>query len=500
MSFKCVVKTTLLTGLLLTSLDVAAVRAQERTVRPMGDKPNVVLMLADNLGFGDLSVYNGGTRGGIRTPNIDKLASEGMRFTQFLVEPGCTPSRAGLMTGQYSIRSGMSLIIPPGAGGGLQPDDVTLGKIFKSVGYNTTYIGKWHLGPGPQSQPQNQGFDQWLMGFKGSTDGVLYAASMRTAGAPEALQRALEVQLVEARSPGGVAEPIRLYDRKYRRQIEADIAEAAASYIEEQARADNPFFLMVGWTRPHFPNDPHEDFVGSSGAGKYGDSVVELDARTGRVLDAIDAAGIRDNTIVIWLSDNGATVRSTATDEIHQGDNGPFRGELGDAYEGSIRTAGMIRWPGRIEPSLSNGMISVHDFLPTLAGFIGAKIPDDRPFDGVDQGDWLLGKQDHSNREHLLSFVGDRLVAVRWRQFRIYPVEFLNSNTNPSIGGYLGSTRELAMFPRAFNIEADPKEMVDVLVSTGNGWLMGPYMQLIAAYKATLVDHPNPPSASMTRF
>jgi arylsulfatase len=306
--------------------------------------------------------------------------------------------------------------------------------------------------------------------------------------------------VVEARSPRGAAEPIRLYDLEYRRQIEADIARTAASYIEEQASGDTPFFLMIGWTRPHFPNDPHEDFVGSSGAGKYGDSVVELDARTGQVLDAIDAAGIRDNTIVIWLSDNGATVRSTAPDEIHQGDNGPFRGELGDAYEGSIRTAGMIRWPGRIEPGVSNGMISVHDFLPTLAGFIGAEVPDDRPIDGVDQGDWLLGRQEDSNREHLLSFVGDRLVAVRWRQFRIYPVEFLNSNTNPSIGGYLGSTRELAMFPRVFNIEADPKERVDVIVSVGNAWIMGPYMQLIAAYKATLVGHPNRPGASMTRF
>jgi arylsulfatase len=463
------------------------------------EKPNVVLMLADNLGFGDLSVYNGGTRGGIRTPNIDKLASEGMRFTQFLVEPGCTPSRAGLMTGQYSIRSGMSLIIAPGAGGGLRSDDITLGKIFKSVGYNTTYIGKWHLGPAAQSQPQNQGFDQWLMGFKGTTDTVLYGASMRTVGAPESIRKALEAHVIEARSPGGEAKPVRLYDREYRRHIEGDIAEAAASYIKEQARGKNPFFLMVGWTRPHFPNDPDDEFIGSSGAGTYGDSVVELDARTGQVLDAIDAAGIRDNTIVIWLSDNGATVSATAIDEVHQGDNGPFRGELGDAYEGSIRTAGMIRWPGKIEPSVSNEMISVHDFLPTLAGFIGAKVPDDRPIDGFDQGDWLLGKQENSSRQHLLTFVGDRLVAVRWRQFRIYPVEFLPSVTNPSISGYLGNMRETAGFPRIFNIEADPKERVD-LGPTGAAWVLGPYMQLIGQYKATLEDHPNPPAPNMTRF
>jgi arylsulfatase len=463
------------------------------------DKPNVVLMLADNLGYGDLSVYNGGTRGGMRTPNIDKLASEGLRFTQFQVEPGCTPSRAGLMTGQYSIRSGMSLIILPGSSGGLQPDDVTLGTMFKSVGYNTTYIGKWHLGPEAVSQPQNQGFDQWLMGFRGSTDGVLYGENMRVTGAPAALQRAAEVHIVEAREPGGAAKPVRLYDREYRRRIEGDIADAAVSYIERQAKQDAPFFLMVGWTRPHFPNDPAEEFAGKSGTGLYGDSVVELDARTGQVLAAIDAAGIRDDTIVIWLSDNGATVTGTVPDEIGGGDNGPWRGELGDAYEGSIRTAGMIRWPGKISPGVSDEMISVHDFLPTLAGFVGAELPAGRPYDGFDQGDFLLGKQQHSNRDHLLTFIGDRLVAVRWKQFRIYPVEINPADTNPRVAGYLGTMRETVGFPRVFNIEADPKEMTDVGVS-GNGWVLAMYSKLIREYKATLVEHPNPPAGNMTKF
>jgi len=462
-------------------------------------KPNVVLMLADNLGFGDLSVYNGGTRGKMRTPNIDKLASEGLRFTQFLVEPGCTPSRAGLMTGQYSIRNGMSLIIPPGATGGLQPDDITLGKVFKSQGYNTTYIGKWHLGPQAESQPQNQGFDQWLLGFKGSTDGVLYGETMRMIGASEAIQKAAEVHIVEAKKPGGKAEPVRLYDRKYRRQIEADIADAAAFYIKEQANKENPFFLMIGWTRPHFPNDPAEEFVNSSGTGRYGDSVNELDARTGEVLDAIDDAGIRENTIVIWISDNGATVTSTAPEEIAGGNNGPFKGELGDAHEGSIRTAGMIRWPTKIKPGVSNEMFSIHDFLPTLAGFIGAEVPEDIPMDGVDQGNFLLGNQENSNRDHLITFLGDRVAAVRWRQYRIYPFEVHSSNTNPALGGYLGSTRETNGFPRVYNIEADPGEISDILVY-GNSWVVGVYAQLIAKYKATLKDYPNPPASSLTNF
>ncbi|MHC4830125.1 MAG: arylsulfatase [Planctomycetota bacterium] len=481
---------------MLIALTVALAQSTPAEAQPA--RPNVVLMLADNLGYGDLSVYNGGIRGGMRTPNIDRLASEGMRFTQFLVEPGCTPTRSGLQTGRYSIRSGLSLIIPPGGSGGLQPEEVTLGELFKSVGYSTTYVGKWHLGPGAGNQPQNQGYDQWLLGFAGSTDGTLYASSMAETNAPEAMRKALGVSILEARGPGE-AKRVRAYDREYRRRIESDIAKTSSAYIKEQARNGTPFFLMIGWTRPHFPNDAAPEFVGASGTGEYGDSVVELDHRTGEVLDAIEQAGIEDNTIVIWISDNGPTTTATALDELHAGSSGPFRGELGDAYEGSIRTAGMIRWPGRIAPAVSNEMFAVHDVLPTLAQIIGAEVPKDRPIDGVDQAAFLLGEQEQSSRNHLLTFLGDRLVAVRWNQWRIYPVEFLAANTNPATGGYMGTMRETAGFPQIYNIEADPKERVNV-AHTGAGWVMGPYLQLVAKYRASLKDHPNPPAASVTRF
>jgi arylsulfatase len=462
------------------------------------EKPNVVLMLADNLGFGDLSVYNGGTRGGIRTPNIDRLASEGMRFTQFLVEPGCTPSRAALMTGQYSIRNGMSLIIVPGSAGGLDEGDFTLGKLFKSAGYDTAYVGKWHLGPASKSQPQNQGFDQWLVGFKGTTDQVVYAENMKTAGAPEAFQKALTPKILEAKGPGEAME-VRDYDFEYRKEIEGVIARKAVDYIQSSAKKKTPFFLMVGFTRPHFPNDVSQEFKGRSGAGKYGDSVVELDFRTGEILKAIEDAGIEDNTIVVWISDNGATVTGTAIDELHQGDNGPFRGELGDAYEGSIRTAGMIKWPGNIKPSVSNEMFSIHDFLSTFANIIDVEVPKDRPIDGVDQTDFLLGKQDKSNRNSLITFIGGRIAAVRWNQFRIYPVKIHMTGNNPEVGGYLGTMTETAGFPQIFNIEADPKERVDI-GPTGGGWIMGPYMQTVMKYRATLKNHPNPPAPNVTKY
>lgn len=462
------------------------------------DKPNVVLMLVDNLGFGDLSSYNNGTRGGIQTPNIDSIANEGLQFTQFLVEPGCTPSRAGLQTGQYSIRNGMSLVIVPGVDGGLDEGDFTLGKMFSSEGYNTAYAGKWHLGPNAVSQPQNQGFDQWLIGFKGTTDQVVYAANMEELGAPEAIQKALSPKILEATGPGEPRE-VRDYDFEYRKLIEGDIARKSVEYIEDSADKEVPFFLMVGFTRPHFPNDVADEFKGISGAGKYGDSIVELDIRTGEILQAIEDAGIEDNTIVIWISDNGATVTATATDELHQGDNGPFRGELGDAYEGSIRTAGMIKWPGNIPAGRSNEMFSIHDFLPTLANIIGAEVPDDRPIDGIDQTDFLLGNQDNSNRNSLITFLGDRVIAVRWNQFRIYPMLINPTSNNPEVGGYMGTVSETAGFPQIFNIEADPKERVDI-ASTGAGWIMGPYIQTLSAYWATLEEYPNPPAANITKF
>jgi arylsulfatase len=459
------------------------------------DKPNVVLMLADNLGYGDASCYNGGIRGGMRTPRIDQLASEGIRFTQFLVEPGCTPSRAALLTGRYSVRCGLSMIIAPGGVNTLQEEEVTLGEVFKSVGYNTTYVGKWHLDAEPKSQPQNQGFDQWLVGFSGTTDVVFYPETMKEAGAPEAMRKALQYWIVEAKGPG---EPkrIRPYDVQYRKQIEEDITKASVNYIKKQAAAKKPFFLLVGWTRPHFPNDVGPQFAGKSGVGKYGDSVVELDYRTGEVLDAIKEAGIEDNTIVIWISDNGPTTTGGGNDELYFGDVGPFRGELGDAYEGSIRTVGMVRWPGKIKPRVSNEMFAIHDFLPTLAKIIGAEVPKDRPIDGVDQSAFLLGQQQRSNRDHLLTFIGDRLVGVRWMQWRMYPVEFLGSQGNPFIAGYVGTIRETAGFPQVFNIEADPKEQVNV--AHLYGWVMVPYLQLIGQYQESLKKYPNPPAPNLT--
>ena len=479
----------------LLTLTVLALCLGSLAAHAQDEKPNVVIMLADNLGYGDVGVYGAGEIRVMPTPNIDRLASEGLRFTQFLVEPGCTPSRAGLMTGRYSIRSGLSKIILRGTSSTLADDEVTLGEVFKSKGYSTAYMGTWHLGSEPQSQPQNQGFDEWRVGFFGTTEATLYGESLDRTHSDEKW-KALIPQVVEAEEPGGPIKELRPYDLAYRRLVDRDIAVAATRYIKREAKTNDPFFLFIGWTRPHYPNDAAPDYAGKSRIGTYGDSVMELDGRTGEVLDAIRDAGIENDTVVIFISDNGPTKTGGTVTELNHGSAGPWRGELGDGLEGSIRTVGMIRWPSKIEPGVTNEMIAIHDFLPTLARIIGADVPTDRPIDGVDQSDFLLGKQSKSNREHLLTFIGDRLVALRYRQWRMYPVVFGSTDGNPATGGYLGRMGETAGIPEIYNIESDPREEHNI--GAENGWVIVPYLELIGEYRQSLVDHPNPPAANLT--
>jgi len=411
------------------------------------DRPNIVFMMADNLGYGDLGAYGGGEVRGMPTPRIDRLASEGLRFTQFFVEPGCTPSRAATMTGRYSIRSGLSLVVLRGTENTLATEEVTLAEILKDVGYATAYLGKWHLGMAPQSHPHNQGF--------GSYFGILNSTT-----------------------------------------IDLELADRAVEYIQKQARTDDPFFLFVSWTRPHWPNLPSKDFAGRSHIGDWGDSCMELDHNTGRVLDAISEAGVENDTIVIWMSDNGPWKTMVWPDG---GSPGPFRGELGSAWEGSIRTAGMIKWPGHIEPGVSNGMFSTMDFLPTLASFVGAQVPTDRPIDGIDQSAWLLGRQDHSNREHLLTFIGPDLVAVRWRHFRIYLQDVVPSGSGfTTVGGTQANRIRKNGYPNIYNIEQDPREEFEIAPEAT--WVVGKYMPHVLKYYASLRKHPNPKPATITDF
>ena len=411
------------------------------------------------------------------------------------MEPGCTPSRAGFLTGRYSQRAGLSTIILGGTPNTLQASEVTLGELFKNQGYATGYVGKWHLGSSEQSWPTRQGFDEYHVGVIETTDGTLYRDGMQRAGMPEAVIAATEPGIWESDASGKLTR-VRPYTVDYRRQVEGDIAKASVEYISREAKAQKPFFLFVGFTHTHYPSLVPPEFTGKSRIGPYGDAMMELDYRTGQVLDAIKDAGVEDNTIVLWLSDNGAAPSGPA--EYRGSSNAPFRGELGDALEGSIRTVCMIKWPGKIAPRASNEMVSIHDFFPTLADIIGAKVPTDRPIDGVDQNDFFTGKQPKSNRESLLTFIGEEIVAVRWRQYRIYPKEFISSGGPQSMNGLGGHRAELNGFPAIFNIELDPREEFSVLATSA--WVIAPYLKLIGEYQKTLEKYPNPKAVNLTDF
>ena len=419
------------------------------------ERPNIVIMLADNLGYGDLGVYGGGAIRGAATPNIDQLAAQGTRFTNFNVEAECTPSRSALLTGRMPIRSGTFRAVPvPGLPVGLAPWEYTLAEMLSDQGYDTAIFGKWHLGFVEERLPLNQGFDEWW-GFPFSTDVSWFPEAV---GFEPSLFDA--PRLYEGRKGEGVRE-LQPYDSSVRPYIDETIAQKSVAYIEQHADSGKPFFLYIPWSLVHHPSIAHPDFQGKSGAGKFGDAMLEHDHRVGQVLAALDKAGIADNTLVIYASDNGPD----RAEYPYVGDTGPYRGYLGTVHEGSMRTPMMLRWPGRIPAErVSNEIVSINDIFPTVAALVGGKVPADRVIDGVDQSDFFFGRKENSSRESVLFFAGEQLMAVKWRQFKIYLY-----GESPEIDkrGY-----QALWAPQAYNLELDPKESHDLALQ--NLWLMSP--------------------------
>ena len=467
-------------------------------------KPNILFILADNLGFGDLGVYGGGELRGAPTPRIDQLAAESLRLTQFLVEPGCTPSRAALMTGRYSIRSGLSLVAVAGSPISLPAMEITMAEMLRDAGYATAMFGKWHLGDQPYSLPQNKGFDE----FYGIPPGDTWDAFLMI---PQGRQtKTLEIpldkgpQIVEAKR-GEPLKTVKPYTAEVRREIDWELVDRGVDFMQRQKAAGKPFFLYLPISRTHFPNLPSKRFEGQSRIGQFGNSLMEGDAIVGRMLDSLQALGLEQDTIVIFASDNGPqgeVVREFGGDMQDMGSPGPYRGELGDASEGSIRTAAMIRWPGQIRPGSTYAMFSIMDFFPTLARLAGGKVPDDRPIDGVDQTDLLLGASATGRRDALLTFVGPDLVAVRWKQFRTYFADVAPGRSGwggaHGLPGTGSSAAPMNGYPKVFNIESDPREEHNI--GALYEWVIGPTLKVVEAYKASLQRYPNPPAANLTRW
>jgi arylsulfatase A-like enzyme len=363
--------------------------------QPRAARPNIVFILSDNVGYGVPSSYNGGILD-TPTPRMDKLAAEGLRLTNFNVENQCSPSRAALMTGRLPIRSGIGKAMAAGAPGGLHPWEITLAEMLGEAGYRTAIFGKWHIGSGEGRLPTDQGFDEWF-GFE-TTDIIYWTAHHQVP--------LRDVDYIREGRKGEKPRNVRVYDEDTRRQIDRMITDRAVEYIAGNAKGGTPFFLYVPFAFAHHPVLAHPDFKGKSPAGEFGDSLLEHDHNVGRVLDALAAAGIEDDTVVVYASDNGPSPLPTVTPFWTIGDSGPWRGEIGTVLEGNIRTPCTIRWPGRIPAGrTSNQIVAIVDFFPTLARIAGGKVPADRPIDGVDQLDFFTG-QEKSKREHVLLFLG----------------------------------------------------------------------------------------------
>jgi len=278
-------------------------------------RPNILFMLADNVGYGVLSSYNGGISD-TPTPRIDSLAADGLRLTNFNVENQCTPSRAALMTGRLPIRSGIGKAIAAGAPGGLHPWEITIAEMLGDAGYRTEMFGKWHLGAGQGRLPTDQGFDEWF-GFE-TTDIIYWSGNP---GMP-----LKDVDYIREAKKGEAPHNVRLYDEDTRRQVDRMVTDRAVDYISRNSKSDRPFFLYVPFAFAHHPALAHPDFKGRSPGGEFGDSLLEHDQNVGRILDALTAAGIADNTVVVWASDNGPSPLPTVTPWWTIGDAGPWRG------------------------------------------------------------------------------------------------------------------------------------------------------------------------------
>jgi arylsulfatase len=296
-------------------------------------------------------------------------------------------------------------------------------------------------------------------------------------------------QIVEAIA-GGPLRTVKPFTPEVRANIDNELVDKSVEFMRRQKAAGKPFFLYLPFSMGHAPNLPSSNFRGKSRIGNYGDKMMEGDYHVGQILDTLKELGVEDNTIVVFASDNGpfgeAAREFGNQGTPDMGNTGPFRGELGEVTEGSIRTAAIIRWPGHVKPNTTSyAMFSIMDFLPTFAGIIGARMPTDRPIDGVDQIDVLLGNSATERRESLLSFIGGDLVAARWKQWRIYFTDIHPTGSGPQRQpGIFSTSASMAGYPRVYNIEMDPHE--DLIVAGLFGWVSEPALKVVEEYLASV--------------
>lgn len=441
------------------------------------DKPNIVLVLMDNFGWGEPGFNGGGIIRGAPTPRLDTLAGEGLRLTNFNVEVQCTPSRAALMSGRYAIRSGNATVPLGGGVYGLVQWEVTMAEMLAKAGYATAIFGKWHLGHTEGRFPTDQGFDEWY-GIPNSSD---ESAWMELDGYQES---GVEGTYIYEGKKGSTPKQVRAYDLKERALIDYEVTKRSIDFMKKNVKEGKPFFLYIPYTQTHYPAIPSPEFDGKTGKGRWADVLAQVDYYNGLLLDAVDELGIRDNTIFIFTADNGpeAFPRGTNTgtmDPPIPGIAGPWRGTLFTGFEGALRVPFVMRWPGKIQAgSVSDEVVSEMDLYPTLANIAGGEVPKDRIIDGVDQTDFFLGEKEMSNRDGLIVYSGKDIFGVKWKNWKI---NFKEQETIFSETLTYGT-------PRVYNLHKDPGETQNILFP--ESWVPKAALGQLGAHAVSLKKEP----------
>ena len=469
-------------------------------------KPNVLIIFPDDVGWSNISAYGNGVVG-YTTPNIDRLAREGIMFTEHYAQPSSTAGRAAMITGQYPIRSGMTSVGLPGSPLGLKAESPTLAEVLKKQGYATGQFGKNHLGDRNPALPTVHGFDEFF--------GNLY--HLNTEEMPEQRDYPKDPEFRKKYGPRGVLHSWatnvddKTVDPRFGKvgkqkivdtgplnlermpNADEEFMDASLDFVKRAKDAGKPWFVWLNPSRMHLFQHVKEQnrYLAQDATMSddiYGSGLIEHDMQVGQLLEKLKAMGQLENTIVIWSTDNGANKNA----RLHGGRT-PFRGEKMTTYEGGVRVPFIVWWPGRIPGGrVLHGMQAGMDVLPTVAAAAGVEDAaalilkeKSQVIDGVNNLAWWEGKSDHSNRNDFIYYEGNNVRAVRMGQWKMH---FATSE------GFYGNWVELK-FPRVMNVHFDPYEEFDLEtdITYGNErkqWLMGPMQALLAAHVKTLVEHP----------
>jgi arylsulfatase A-like enzyme len=467
-----------------------------------GGKPNIVVIFGDDIGQSNLSCYTFGLMG-YRTPNIDRIAKEGVLFTDYYAEQSCTAGRSAFITGQSVFRTGLSKVGMPGADIGLAKEDATIAELLKPQGYATGQFGKNHLGDKDEFLPTNHGFDEFY--------GNLY--HLNAEEEPELPDYPKDPAFRKRWGPRGVIHSFadgRIEDtgpltKKRMETIDDDIAARSADFIDRQTKANKPFFVWVCFTHMHLRTHAKPASVGQAGPdqGIYHDVMIDHDKNVGTVLSKIDELGIGDNTIVIYTTDNGPHANTWP-----DGASTPFRSEKDTNWEGAFRVPCVARWPGKIKPgSVINEIFSTMDWMPTFLAAAGAPDVKDKlltgygaggktfkvHLDGYNQLPLLTGQSDNSARPNYFYFSDDGdLLALRTGNYKIV---FMEQRSPGTLEVWAEPFTPLRI-PKLFNLRDDPYERADFTSNTYWDWFLDHdffvmvAQQQTAEFIATFKDYP----------